>query len=182
MTTGTLDAIPPVSSDMAAALVVPETPIPTEWAEEHYIVEELMRNAGRGDLVLASRHDSGLVYENPDAVTDARHADEFYPGASDYNFDIDDYCISRGGFDASEAERIALEIFHQQRLEEDRINLEQRAQARFAMELMQERAMKERRRLDKVKADEEARARVNPFDSVLEEWTNTQWPDEQLRQ
>ena len=183
MTTGTLDAAPPpASSSATAGPSDPVIPVPTEWAEEHFIVEQLMKDAGWQNSALASRIDTGVAPEVLEPVTDTRHADEFYPGAYDYNLDIDDYCISRGGFDASEDERIALEMFHQRRLEEDRINMEQRSRARAAMELARTLAIIARERSDRLRAEERARGRGNPFDSELAEWETREWPNEQPHQ
>lgn len=159
MTTGTLDPITPH--------------VPTEWLDEHVLAEALLNAIQQEALTLAS--------EGLDSVTDARHPDELYPGASDYNFDIDDYCISRGGMDESEAERMELERYHRERTEEDRIMLENRERAQFELQLMIERAMEERHRLDRIAAEEQARARVNPFDDVLNEWADVEWPDELAR-
>lgn len=164
MTTGTLD--PPH--------------MPPEWVEEHEVVRQLMEAEGRIDLALASRHDSDLANKDIEPVTDARHPDEFYPGASDYNFDIDDYCISRGGVDEMEAEQMILEAFHRERMEEDRRMLENRERARFEMELIRERAMAEGERRGLVRESERVRTPVNPFDAVLEEWANLEWPDERV--
>ena len=178
MTTGTLDAALPFSANSTVDYLDPVTPIPSDWAEEHFVVEELIKAARRSDLGLASSYEAGLTSEDVESVTDARHSDEFYPGAHEYNFDIDDYCISRGGFDESEAERIALEEYHQARLEEDRITAENRERARFEMSLIAERAMAERRRLDRAAIDQ---AQIEALNASIEQWTSVEWPDEQLR-
>lgn len=191
-----------VARTMTTGDLDPAPSIPPEWTEEHFIVTALMESMAGRDVSSANRLLQDLRTDNTitlvedrsaaiqqgladfDAVslTDSVLPGEFYPGAHDYVLDIDDYCIERGTRDQPESERAEMERFHQTRLEEDAAYLERRERVRTEMEAIRQRAMAEGRRLDRVRAEERRRARVNVFDEDLEEWSSTVWPDEERSQ